>query len=376
MPAPAQPTRLLLTRQPRLPFERVFLALLIGMMVAVPLIFLTGLVWQDPATPARLLEKLQRDPRLYVLPLVMLGVFYWQWRLRHHEQLRVDAQGIQYTPPFHWWRRPAFRLKWSELDQLELLPPARGYPVIATTLRLHANGRQHDVKPMAWFPPAISWRQQRARQKLQTLRRSDIATAFAASALGQFVLAQGLPVMQPPVKAAAFDLFSNGTCRAVLAVMGSLLLYALIDGATLQQRALDHALWPLMLGAGVLSFPAILLLLLRSAIPRTEAIGVASLFGLTLAMAAFPGSLRVNQLSDGDGAETVNYVHRGNGHFVAPGYPDIRHELFDPFWDQLPRETPYTFRLYRGSLGFWQLDEAPINDAMRAFYRRQRGETD
>lgn len=368
------PPRLVLTRQPRLPYERLFLALMLGLLIGLPLLFVMRMSSEDPTVPARVAERLIHDPRVYLLPLAMFAALYWQQRQRRHEQLRLDAHGLQYTPPFRWWRQPAFRLQWADVTQLELLPPRRGYPLIAGRLRLQAGNQQYELRPLQWYPPAISWSQQRARQKLQALRRADIEAAFAASAIGQFLAAHGLKVRIATSPAAPFDLFSHRTCTVIVAVIAVLLTYALIDGATVQQRALEQSLWPLLVGIGVLSLPAPLLLLLRSAVPRTEAIGVAALFAAAVGVAAYPGSLRVNQFSDWDGAETVSYRHQGNGHFVAEGLPAITQEPFDPFWDQLPQDAPYAFRLYRGSLGFWQLDEEPVNDAMRAYYRRQRGE--
>ena len=372
----ADHTRLVLTRQPRLPYERLFLALMIGLLIGMPLLFVLRLSSEDPTVPARVFARVIHDPRFYLLPLAIFAALYWQQRQRRHEQLRLDGHGLQYTPPFPWWRQPAFRLQWTDVTQLELLPPRRGYPLNTSRLRVQTGSRQYELQPLQWYPPAISWAQQRTRQKLQALRRADLEAAFAASAVGQFFAAHGLEVRLATHPTAPFDLFSHRICTVLVALLAVLLTYALLDGATLQQRALEQSLWPLLIGVGVLSFPATLLLLLQSAVPRTEAIGVAALFAAAVGVAAYPGTLRLNQFSDWDGAETVSYRHLGNGHFVAEGFPAITQEAFDPFWDQLPHDATYPFRLYRGSLGFWQLDEAPVNDAMRTYYRRQRGETD
>ncbi|HEX4909225.1 MAG TPA: hypothetical protein VFV64_00520 [Permianibacter sp.] len=368
--------RLVLTRQPRLPFERAFVVLMLGLLIGLPLLFVLRLSAEDPSAPAQLLERLSHDPRLYFLPLALIAALYWQRRQRQHEQLRLDDQGLHYTPPFRWWRQPAFRVKWAEVTALELRPPQRGYPLNTSRLHVHTGSQHYALQPLQWYPPAISWAQQRARQKLQAMRRTDVETAFANSAVGQFLAARGMNVRIATHQPAPFDLFSHRICTVMVALIAVLLLYALLDGATLQQRALEQSLWPLLIGVGVLSFPAPLLLLVRSAVPRAEAIGVAALVAVAVGAAAYPGSLRVNQLSDWDGAETVFYRHQGNGHFVADGFPAVTQEAFDPFWDQLPQDASYPLRLYRGSLGFWQLDEAPINDAMRAYYRRQRGETE
>lgn len=372
----ADHARLVLTRQPRLPFERLFLALMLGLLVAMPLLFVMRLSTEDPSAPARFFTRLLHDPRVYLLPLVMMAAWYWQLRQRQHEQLRLDEHGLQYTPPFRWWRQPAIRVRWADVTELELRPPQRGYPLMASRLHVHTGNQHYQLQPLQWYPLAISWAQQRARQKLQAMRRADVEAAFAASAVGQFLAAQGLSVRIATHPPAPFDLFRHRLCTVMVALIAVLLLYALLDGATLQQRTLEQSLWPLLIGIGVLSFPAPLLLLLRSAVPRAEAIGVAALLAVAVGAAAYPGSLRVNQFSDWDGAETVSYRHQGNGHFVADGYPAVTQEAFDPFWDQLPQDASYPLQLYRGSLGFWQLDEAPINDAMRAYYRRQRGETE
>ncbi|NQD36559.1 hypothetical protein HPT27_05945 [Permianibacter sp. IMCC34836] len=356
-----------LTRNPTFPFERLIWGLVLFFLLTAPVLVWLLLPTHDDAILPTLGARLLREPRLYFSLVATLAGFVWHQRTRHREQLRLDERGIHYTPPFSWWPQRGFSFTWSEIESLQLLPFSRYQRGAIPVLQIQTKNQTRKIWPLLWFPSELSWAEHRQRQRIR--RGTDLAQAFAGCALAKQLTALGQSVHVQPGKTAGFDLFGNRASRAAVLVMFALLTYALADAMLAQQRYLAFTPWPLLGLFGVLAAVSMTILLRRFAVPLLEAIAVAALFAGALGLAGYSGLLRLNQFSDWDGSETVSYVRQANGLFSATGFPAIEVDALEPYWQQYPNGQHYSFSLYRGSLGFWQLDEAPVNAQMRAFYR-------
>jgi len=357
-----------LTRQPRFPFERALLALALFTLIATPVLLFGLVLPSDPERQQIALSKLVSDPRLYLLLATLPLCLYVPWRLRHHESLRLNDRSIYYTPPFSWWPKAAFAIAWQDLDRAELAPACGAFATPMFELRLHSKGRCHRLHPLQWFALQITWQQHMARRGF---RRRDPASAFATSELGRQLVARGIAVSTPQRVHSGFDLFANSASKAVVITLLLLLCYALIDAVLVQQRFLDFSPVPLLALLTILGGAGAIAILFRAQVPLAESAGVGLLFGLAFSAASYPGLLRLNQCTDWNGGETTPYVRQADGRFVAAPLPVIEVEALEPFWDQVATGQRYPFTLYCGSLGVCQLDEAPVNDDMREFYRQR-----
>ena len=131
---------------------------------------------------------------------------------------------------------------------------------------------------------------------------------------------------------------------------------------------MDHAI----ILAGGVAFLCCALILASAGVPRAETIGVAMLFGAAFGFALYPGALRLNQLTDGEGLRA--YPYRMKQLVVWEPRDDKLPTLvftdFLEYWHEFKPGAQREFLLRRGALGFWQVELAPVREEMKAFYRR------
>ena len=96
--------------------------------------------------------------------------------------------------------------------------------------------------------------------------------------------------------------------------------------------------------------------------------------GCALAAALYPGLLRVNQLTDRGGLVSHRYALQADLSLkpVEDGLPVLRFPRYADYWAHFARGSLHEFALRRGGLGFYQVDMAPVNEDMRAWYRSAR----
>ena len=94
--------------------------------------------------------------------------------------------------------------------------------------------------------------------------------------------------------------------------------------------------------------------------------------GAAFAAALYPGLLRVNQLTDGEGLKPQQY--RLEDYVLLKALdaqlPDLLFIDYHEYWQQFPRGSQHEFLMRKGALGFHQVDMGPVHERMREFYRR------
>lgn len=183
-----------------------------------------------------------------------------------------------------------------------------------------------------------------------------------------------LDLPSEPAAATAFDLFSLTGTVVLLTIFSVSGLYALGDiffvEAHLPAGAMPHAGF---IAAGLTGIAAAVWL--SRGAPPVERFVLSLLLGLSLASAACPLMLRINRITADAVPETVAYRQAGAGEYAAldPAYPAIR---FNARYTELlagaPADAVRSFELFRGALGFYQLDLHPLRDEL--ILRRQLDE--
>ena len=156
-----------------------------------------------------------------------------------------------------------------------------------------------------------------------------------------------------------------------------LLVYAVVDTFIVYSEVyIDSPSVDLLIAGGFI-FTAIAYLVMQQArIPAYICISLALMNGAVFAAAMHPGLLRINQFTDTDGLDEYSYI-LGPGNIYSPekpGMPTISMQQPDDYWAQFKPGSKYVFRLRRGGLGFWQLDESSLIKSYREFFRRDKSQ--
>ena len=169
----------------------------------------------------------------------------------------------------------------------------------------------------------------------------------------------------PGPAAKPYDLFDERSVVALLALFFAFLFYFLADNYIVltfqpleQMPALGYA------GAALIGGGAALRLARKT--PLTERVALCLMCAAVMLLAAQPLLPRVNAASSSQGAQAADYLQQRDGSWHADGLPDIR---LDQRHANLAAGMTLTsktlqFKLWRGALGFYQLDLS----ALRADY--------
>lgn len=168
---------------------------------------------------------------------------------------------------------------------------------------------------------------------------------------------------------------------ATIAVGGSFVLtviYILVDPLVSREVFTEEPtrLFPALVVIGLIAAALAASILLKSGVPRTEAVIAAILFGVAMGAAGYPTSLHLNRLLDSTGLKAHEYRVIVQEPVVleplAPGLPRIDYFALSPYWERFTPDMQIPVKLRNGGLGFWQFDIEEIVGDIRRF---QAGET-
>ena len=170
-----------------------------------------------------------------------------------------------------------------------------------------------------------------------------------------------------------FDLQSHPRTKVAVAVFLALLVYAAVDTFFLDETYVENFQWTTWTVAGLITVYLAQRWISDPKIPKMVSIGLAVMMGLGVAVALYPGLLRLNQLTDNEGLQPHEYILREYAELdpVEDGLPTVRFNYYSDYWCQFPLGSSHRLYLRRGGLGFYQLDQAPLADAMRSYYEKQ-----
>jgi len=160
-----------------------------------------------------------------------------------------------------------------------------------------------------------------------------------------------------------FDLFKSHAATGCLFLTLLIAIYALLDGVYWPgDNYAEDLPYSLFLVAGVVASLVAGIALRYTILPVMEAAGIALVFGIAMALAAVPGALRINGMTDETGSTTHTYVLREKG-VLEPEQADlpiIEQPVYAPFWQDQPIGSTWEFKLRKGMLGFWQYDSRTV----------------
>ena len=312
----------------------------------------------------------------FVLLILQSGYF---WLASRGERLLLDQSEIRFQSPLPQSLRflqPGWSLKWDQVTRARLrkswwLAGAPGAELVLTT-----RAGERRIRPYVWVDPQTMVHETpwQALRRLRALDEADRVRTITEFALVRFVKAR-LPQFDlgetELLHPRAFVREKNR--RALIAVGGvfALVLYAIVDFMLNQETYVAAPASTLFVAAGGITSVLVFPWLRQSAVPRVEGVFVSLLFGAALGAAMYPGLLRINQLTDGEGLQTYRYVLQRDFSLIPEeaGMPLLAFPKFPEYWEQFQPGSMHEFRLRRGALEFYQIDMAPVYARTREFYR-------
>jgi hypothetical protein len=340
-----------------------------------------GRSWQE--LPDAIAKKIARDPLDAAMNalalLVLLAQFGYVFLVQKRERLVLSRAGIEYHSPLPVWLqslRRSWSVSWGQIRsaRLHTKPYVRGPQAVA--LELDAGARTHTLHPWAWVdpanpPPAAGLAVLRQQQKMTS---QEIAAAIEESPLMRYFAAAAshLPLRRDSnLGNVSFALEKNPSSLALVVAFFVLLGYAFADGLfLLHETYVDDPPYQafVVFGAAVAGVGA--LWMYRSGVPIAESLLVALLAGGAAGAGAYPGTLRLNAVTDSEGLRTYEYQLTHGREFVplSEGPPVLRFSGYHDYWSQFAAGSLHRFELRRGGLGFYQLNMEPIERELKNYY--------
>lgn len=324
-------------------------------------------------------DKLTDKPGSFTAVLILLPLaIFVPWltsRISENEKLRLDRAGLTYCPPFTGLLKrwvPGWHIDWAEVKTISLGHLlTRGQLVISPE-----NGKVRRLVSHLWEqeyklksgPKSFFMRIAR-QQQLQ----NDSIAMLELPLLKYIREKAGLKIDTKAHGDAGFDLAKNSRTRAAMVVLFGLLIYTIMDIPVITEMyVLEPPLWWFVTG-GLFTLFIAGIWLSEKDIPVSHSWALGVLLGIVMAVALYPGLLRLNQLTDTRGLQVFEYQHTAPNRFepVDYGLPILAMPS-DDYWRSLPYDKLTSFSLRRGALGFYQVDMEPVYKKMRQFYCKKR----
>lgn len=397
MPTPdvVQATSLILVRKAfhKKSAQRTHWAALTAIIVVVVFMWLTlRILTPEDVTPwqhlHKVLEALRENPgKLLELfgVLVLLTAESLAIYVQTKDKIIVNADGISYRTSIPSWLpviASSWNLPWNRIRKAEIrLVMGQLQPI------LYLNDAVYSRKILidAWVNEKDKSRAKSSFKDIFRYERIQRAATFdemkarvEASPLVQSLRTHNIAINYPNMSnvGLTFDLKSSARTIIAIAVIMVLLAYAFIDFLYIDEIYVDDYPWIIWTGVGLVTIVLAYRIIKDSKIPKAVSTGLAVLIGMAMSVALYPGLLRLNQVTDSQGPKAYEYVLREYIHLVPMNndLPEVTLNRYRDYWDQFPLGSSHQLYLRRGALGFYQLNVAPLLDAVRAYHDQKIAE--
>lgn len=332
-------------------------------------------------------ERFRRDTFRGLLHVLLLLVLLLQlaYLLSSYmrERLILSEEGMRYISPMPGWfqfLQPGWFLRWDRVQSASLNIPGPGLGPRGPILLLQGAGQRRRVNPWVWVDDETPVDNSFTKEWRRLVGQGSVAIEAAAedSSVMRYLAAArpDLQIDRTSTKTGSnFALESNRQALVVVIAFFIFAFYALIDGLFVRSEVyIDTPYYATFFGIGLLFGLFAWRWLGNGKVPKTEAVVLALLLGISTAAAAYPGTLRINAMTDTNGLQSFKYVRAANGDYrpLNADLPTLSFSDYPEYWAQFADGSEYQFQLRKGGLGFYQLNMKPVNDAMRTYYRKHR----
>ena len=316
--------------------------------------------------------------------IMLIGQFAYMRSAQRQERLTLSADGISYVSPLPDWLKrfkPDWSLAWDQIQKAELgtFHARQRNPEFAL-LTLHSSSGKRQIFPAHWVDASSHTRPGfKFAFKLAAPTLEEILSTLMQSEVMRYMVAHAphIPIAPELGRAELYtSLEKNPHGRKAIGIVALLILYAIVDFVAVPDSYVEQpsAQLPVFIAVGLIGAVLAWLWLSRSTLPMHEKNGLAILIGILAGVAMIPGALRINALTDGDGAITYKYyVTQGKDSVVlkpyADGMPDIDYFAKNAYWEKFGPEDTYPVQMRKGILGFYQFNSSVIVDELRKHER-------
>ena len=358
--------------------RRIAFGLLLALLAAFAAVFYPLLEMIDwSRAPEKLLSGARPVAEVGAAMLAAIGHFWYSARAKKLERLFLDERGIRYQSALPAWLaqlQPSWAHTWAQIasagvviPKLALHPNTVALVIDAVTVQRKLSGLwiAADSEEVATGTGLFSSHQVVAGQ---------ITRDVDQSLLVQHMRRMGVKVALQEGRRMGFALERNRAALGALVLIFGLMTYAIVDWLLNSETYAVKPPVVLYALAGALAMLACAFTLAANDVPHAETWGVSIVLGAAFAAALYPGLLRVNQLTDGEGLRVQQYRLAEHVLFkpLDPRLPDLVFLDYHDYWQQFPRGSQHEFLMRRGALDFFQVDMGPVHARMREFYRNQR----
>ncbi len=318
-----------------------------------------GMVFALAATPALLVFFLilaigsRNRERLILSPLPEpLNFLQRDWSMQWHEVRRA-------------WIGPMFKFAGGQF----------------TSLFFETGNKRRRILIYPWVDPS-HYRPRTLRKEkayidaLQKQQGPEYEALTTESAVVRYIAehVRGVDIEPAPTGPTGFALEKNPWALGVVVLFFLLAAYTVIDGFVLiGETYVTRPAYEVFATGGLLAAIVAARLLRARGVPNLESAVLGVLLGAATGCALYPGALRLNQWTDSSGLHVYTYRSQGQGRFTPldESLPELHFDDYPEYWREIGVGEHQDFEFRRGGLGFYQLNMAPIHDAIVEHYRRK-----
>jgi hypothetical protein len=394
------PSEKLKRRQKQVLWITIILVIAMTIFLAAMLYYMSlgkdGDLW--PELGKILAEKLLDDPLevvvFFVACLVAIAQVLYVKLAANRERLTITDLGIEYRLPLtglaaifnRYWR-----LRWAQIKTATVsltLSPQNPILVIS-------DGRcKRRLFIFQWIDSAESDPFAILEGRILRINLEEAHTLIKVSPLIQQFQQHGIEVSFPDTNSAIhYALEKNPYTLGAIIASGVLGLYALIDSVALMETYADRPPWEIVISIGLLGATLYFIWWKRVTVSKIISVTLSVILGVFISLAAYPGLLRVNLLTDSGGlveyrfylesrdwVTDAKFVLNGGRKYIVRLHPQQDDIPFlelhgnEEYWEHFMLESEHVFVLRKGSLGFYQVNLEPYFQAVRNFYKEERAE--
>ncbi len=342
-------------------------------LLILPALLLTMFV--DYSEVAAFYSSLLAKDKLFdlVLPIVILFPLTIAFLLAFgRSRIELSDNGIRFVTglPGFLARQTDWELSWDEMESVTLKPQPLSHPLTAA-IQIRSAGAPRRLVAWQWIvpgdPPIKT-----DRGSLLFGRKQRYQSLLEMTPLVRAFQAQGKLTEYSAGDEAVEDSLQNADLpsKVIAGLFVAAIAYFIVDSFFgLEEYYVGIPPWQWLFVIGLFGAIAAWLALNSGRTRLAQASLIAILFGGGMAMAAYPGLLRLNAWLDPNGLVNYEYTLGSNDTWsTTAGAPDLIFDIDSRYWKQFEPGDVKDFQVRDGGLGFAQVNMAPIYVEQRAFY--------
>lgn len=314
---------------------------------------------------------------LVATPVLLVFFLILAHGSRNRERLILTETGIEFRSalpgPLNFLHRD-WSLQWFEVRRAWIGPMFKFAGGQFTSLFFETGNKRRRILLYPWvdtrhYHPRTLRKEKAYINALQKQQGPEYEAMTTESAVVRYIAehVRGVEIEPEPTGSTGFALEKNPWTLGVVVLFFLLVAFTMIDGFVLiGETYVTRPIYEVFAFGGLMAAIVSTRLLRARSVPSLESTVLSILLGVGISCALYPGALRLNQWTDNSGLHVHTYQSQGRGRFTPldESLPELHFDDYPEYWRQFGVGEHQGFELRRGGLGFYQLNMAPIYDAI------------